>query len=113
LAVASTLPDPNRTQTENAMGLLGTKKPKNLPPSLPTFPDGATVTASFQTSLGTFKARLFVDQAPVTVGNFVGLATGQIPWTDPQTGQKVNRPLYDGTTFHRVIKDFMIQGGDP
>lgn len=95
------------------MGLFGDKKPKKLPPNLPTFEKGASVTATFETSAGIFKAKLFADQCPVTVGNFVGLAKGEIPWTDPATGEKVNRPLYDGTIFHRVIKDFMIQGGDP
>jgi peptidyl-prolyl cis-trans isomerase A (cyclophilin A) len=47
------------------------------------------------------------------VENFVGLATGTKEWTDSKTGQKVNRPLYSGTIFHRVIPNFMIQGGDP
>jgi len=47
------------------------------------------------------------------VKNFIGLATGTKEWTDPQTGQKTTRPLYDGTIFHRVIPSFMIQGGDP
>jgi peptidyl-prolyl cis-trans isomerase A (cyclophilin A) len=83
------------------------------PPRVTKFDAGKTVTATFSTSLGTFKAKLFADKCPVTVGNFVGLATGETPWTDPKTGEKVNRPLYDGTIFHRVIKDFMIQGGDP
>jgi FKBP-type peptidyl-prolyl cis-trans isomerase len=50
---------------------------------------------------------------PVTVANFVGLATGKKEWKDPKTGEMVTRPLYDGIKFHRVIKDFMIQGGDP
>ena len=83
------------------------------PPHITKFQPGQTVTATFQTTLGVFKAKLFADQCPVTVGNFVGLATGETPWTDPNTGAAANRPLYDGTIFHRVIKDFMIQGGDP
>lgn len=95
------------------MSLFGGKKPKKLPPELPSFSKGANVTATFDTTLGTFKAKLFADECPVTVGNFVGLATGQIPWVDPASGETVQRPLYDGTIFHRVIKDFMIQGGDP
>lgn len=83
------------------------------PPEYPTFPEGSTVTATFHTSAGNFACLLHADKAPVTVGNFVGLATGQTPWKDPVTGETVKKPLYDGTTFHRVIQDFMLQGGDP
>ncbi len=73
----------------------------------------ATVTATFVTSKGRFTCRLFEKEAPNTVANFIGLATGQKEWTDPQTGKKVKKPLYNGTVFHRVIPKFMIQGGDP
>jgi len=59
--------------------------------------------ATFDTTEGTFKVRLFADKAPKTVANFVDLATGT----------KTGKPFYDGTVFHRVIPDFMIQGGDP
>jgi len=69
--------------------------------------------AIFETNLGTFKIKLFKDKAPKTVENFVGLAEGTKEWTDPKTGQKVKKPFYDGLTFHRVIQDFMIQGGCP
>jgi peptidyl-prolyl cis-trans isomerase A (cyclophilin A) len=69
--------------------------------------------ATFKTSMGEVVVRLFEDKAPKTVENFVGLATGTTEWTDPRTGQKVKRPLYNGTIFHRVIPNFMIQGGDP
>jgi len=69
--------------------------------------------ATLETSLGTIKLRLFPKEAPKTVANFVGLATGAKEWTDPKTGQKVKRPLYDGTIFHRVIPEFMIQMGCP
>ena len=69
--------------------------------------------ATFKTSLGDIVVHLFEDKAPKTVENFVGLATGTKEWTDPKTGQKVKRPLYNGTIFHRVIPNFMIQGGDP
>jgi cyclophilin family peptidyl-prolyl cis-trans isomerase len=68
--------------------------------------------AIFETSAGTFKVRLFDDKAPNTVANFVGLATGTKPWTDPM-GKPANRPFYDGLIFHRVIDGFMIQGGCP
>jgi peptidyl-prolyl cis-trans isomerase A (cyclophilin A) len=69
--------------------------------------------AVFQTSAGNITVRLFEKDAPKTVANFVGLATGAKEWTDPRTGQKTTARLYDGTVFHRVIPDFMIQGGDP
>jgi peptidyl-prolyl cis-trans isomerase A (cyclophilin A) len=69
--------------------------------------------ATFQTSAGDIVVRLMPEKAPKTVENFLGLAEGTREWTDPKTGQKVKRPLYDGTVFHRVIPDFMIQGGDP
>lgn len=69
--------------------------------------------AKFKTSMGELVLRLFEDKAPKTVGNFVGLANGSKEWTDPKSRQPVKRPLYNGTIFHRVIPDFMIQGGDP
>jgi peptidyl-prolyl cis-trans isomerase A (cyclophilin A) len=70
-------------------------------------------TATFVTSEGTFKVTLMPDHAPVTVANFVELATGKKEWRDPRDRQQKTEPLYDGTIFHRVIPDFMIQGGDP
>lgn len=69
--------------------------------------------ATLKTSMGEIVVQLFDDKAPKTVANFVGLATGTKEWTDPKTGEKVKRPLYNGTIFHRVIPGFMIQGGDP
>lgn len=69
--------------------------------------------ATFDTSEGTFKARLYDDKAPKTVDNFVGLAEGSKEWTDPKTRQQVKRPFYDGLIFHRVIDGFMLQGGCP
>jgi len=69
--------------------------------------------ATLKTSLGVIVVRLYDDKAPKTVENFVGLASGTKEWTDPKTGEKVKRPLYNGTLFHRVIPGFMIQGGDP
>jgi len=71
------------------------------------------INAIFTTSEGSFTVRLFDQEAPNTVANFAGLAEGSKEWTDPKTGQKVKRPFYDGLVFHRVIADFMIQGGDP
>ncbi len=63
--------------------------------------------------MGDITLQLFEKEAPKTVANFVALASGRKEWTDPATKQKTTRPLYDGTTFHRVIPFFMIQGGDP
>ena len=69
--------------------------------------------ATLKTSMGDIVIHLFDDKAPKTVANFVGLATGTKEWIDPKSQQKVKRPLYNGTIFHRVIPGFMIQGGDP
>jgi peptidyl-prolyl cis-trans isomerase A (cyclophilin A) len=69
--------------------------------------------AVFNTSEGTFKIRLFDQEVPNTVANFVGLAEGTKEFTDPKTGQKATRPFYDGLAFHRVIDGFMLQGGCP
>jgi len=72
-----------------------------------------TTYATLHTNHGDIKVELFDNQAPKTVKNFVGLATGEIEWTNPATGQKTTDPLYDGVIFHRIIPQFMIQGGDP
>ena len=69
--------------------------------------------AAFSTSEGRIVCRLFPDKAPLTCENFIGLAEGTKEWRDPKTGQQVKRPFYDGLTFHRVIPNFMIQGGCP
>lgn len=71
------------------------------------------VYAELDTTQGKIKIKLFSDHAPKTVANFVGLSEGTKEFTDPKTGKKVKRPFYDGLIFHRVIPDFMIQGGDP
>jgi peptidyl-prolyl cis-trans isomerase A (cyclophilin A) len=71
------------------------------------------VYAHFDTSEGNFTIKLFEQDAPKTVENFVGLAEGAKEWTDPKTGKAGNGPYYDGIIFHRVIDGFMIQGGDP
>lgn len=69
---------------------------------------------TIKTNLGSMRVQLFPDKAKNTVANFVGLAEGTKPWTDPKTGQSVSgKPYYNDVIFHRVIKDFMIQGGDP
>jgi peptidyl-prolyl cis-trans isomerase A (cyclophilin A) len=71
------------------------------------------LTAHFTTSEGNFSVRLFEEEVPNTVANFVGLAEGTKEFTDPKGGQKTKRPYFDGLIFHRVIDGFMIQGGDP
>jgi peptidyl-prolyl cis-trans isomerase A (cyclophilin A) len=71
------------------------------------------VYATFDTSEGTIVVRLFEAEAPITVKNFIELAEGSREWTHPHTRAKSKTPLYNGTIFHRVIPDFMIQGGDP
>ena len=81
---------------------------QEAPPAVPTGP-----TAIFDTTMGRLTCKLFAKESPNTVDNFIGLATGTKAWTDPVTQQKVTgKPFYDGTTFHRVIPQFMIQGGD-
>lgn len=77
-------------------------------------PGNGPLTATIDTGLGTFHCELFTDKAPMTVANFVGLATGKKPWKNPNTGAvETGKPFYDGLIFHRVIPGFMIQGGDP
>src|SRR6516165_10026271 len=75
-------------------------------------PNGPTVV--MDTSMGRITCQFFQKQAPKAVANFIGLAQGTRGWTDPASKRPmVHKPLYDGTIFHRVIPDFMIQGGDP
>jgi peptidyl-prolyl cis-trans isomerase A (cyclophilin A) len=79
-----------------------------------TVQSGTQPTADIETSLGTIHCVLFPNKAPQSVANFIGLATGTKAWTNPKTGKmEKGVPLYNGTIFHRVIPDFMIQGGDP
>ena len=95
------------------------------PPAADSLPDAPTSnapvvlqptgpTAVLDTSMGRLTCKLFDKEAPQTVANFIGLANGTKDWTDSATHKKMhNKPLYDGTVFHRVIPEFMIQGGDP
>ncbi|MDD5066377.1 MAG: peptidylprolyl isomerase [bacterium] len=69
--------------------------------------------AIFNTSKGTIIVKMLEEKAPVTVNNFIGLAEGTKEWTDPKTGKKQKKPFFNGLIFHRVIKDFMVQGGCP
>jgi len=74
---------------------------------------GLPMFAIFETNKGNIKIKLFADKAPKTVENFVGLAEGTKKFTDPKTGKETTRAFYDGLIFHRVIPNFMIQGGCP
>jgi len=67
----------------------------------------------FETSMGDITCVLYEKDAPITVSNFIGLAAGKKAWMDPTTKEMSKSPLYDNTILHRVIPDFMIQGGDP
>lgn len=85
--------------------------PKTAPRSAP---GKQPPTAVIHTTAGDMKCTLFPDKDPKAVANFIGLAKGTKAWKDPNTGKEVHgKPLYDGTTFHRTIPDFMIQAGDP
>ncbi len=99
-----------------------TKAPPAKLESKDVTPDNASTTpgtaenpiATIQTTQGNFRCVLFRDETPLTVDNFIGLALGTKDWTDPVTGLKKHHvPLYTATIFHRVIPNFMIQGGDP
>jgi cyclophilin family peptidyl-prolyl cis-trans isomerase len=74
--------------------------------------EGALI-ATLETTEGAIHCRLFEERTPITVANFVGLARGRQTWLDPETGERVRRPFYDGLPFHRVIPGFMIQAGSP
>src|SRR6266513_2605703 len=86
---------------------------KSQAPALPpvTLPTEPGLFAVIYASIGYVVCRLFDIYAPKTVANFLGLASGTKAWTDPATGATKHTPLYSGTTFHRVIPGFMIQGG--
>jgi peptidyl-prolyl cis-trans isomerase A (cyclophilin A) len=88
-----------------------TKKPATK--KTDTSKKGTPMFAIFETNKGNIKIKLFADKAPKTVENFVGLAEGTKKFTDPKTGKETTRAFYDGLIFHRVIPNFMIQGGCP
>lgn len=83
-----------------------------LKQALKGLPGKGKLTATLKTSMGDLKCKLYDDKAPFTVANFVGLARGKRPFWHAMKRQWVSEPLFDGTTFHRVIPGFMIQGGD-
>lgn len=86
---------------------------KTFPAPSELVPGTGALIATVTTNLGVFKIRLFEEVAPNTVANFVGLSTGQLPWTDPTTGEDGEGALYKDVIFHRIVPDFVIQGGDP
>ena len=108
-----------------ALAQQSTATPPAQKPAVDDLPDAPTATAAvltvpngptvvMDTSMGRITCQFFQRQAPNAVANFIGLATGAKDWTDPKTHKvQHHKPLYDGTTFHRVIPEFMIQGGDP
>jgi peptidyl-prolyl cis-trans isomerase A (cyclophilin A) len=89
-------------------GLAAGARADDLPPGTPN-----GLYAIFNTSKGVFVAKLYEKYTPIAVSNFVGLATGTKAWKDPVTGKMIHRPMYDNITFHRVLRDEMIQSGDP
>ena len=100
------------SQTKPAANSAPMKKPATA--AKPATATPARPTAIIQTTAGKLTCTLFPDVAPIGVGNFIGLAQGTKDWTNPIShAKKHGVPLYDGTIFHRVIPDFMIQGGDP
>jgi peptidyl-prolyl cis-trans isomerase A (cyclophilin A) len=105
-APAQSTPDAPSAPAQELPDSPGAQTPAQVEPTGPT--------AVMDTSMGRITCRLFDQQAPQTVANFIGLADGTKDWTDPATHDKEHgKPLYDGTTFHRVIPGFMAQGGDP
>ena len=110
--------------TACALSIAGFAQQSN-PPAQEPLPDAPQATAAasivpngptvvMDTSMGRITCQFFQKEAPKTVANFIALAQGTRDWTDPTTKKVMHhKPLYDGTIFHRVIPDFMIQGGDP
>ena len=94
-------------------GMIGQSSSQSSAAAKPATP-AARPTAIIETTAGKMTCTLYPDKAPIGVANFIGLATGTKDWKNPMSGATVHgKPLYDGTIFHRVIPDFMIQGGDP
>jgi peptidyl-prolyl cis-trans isomerase A (cyclophilin A) len=107
-AIPATAVPPANAPSSDALPDAPSTIAHELPPATPTGP-----TVLFDTTMGRLTCKLFDKEAPLTTANFIGLATGTKTWTDPVTLKEVsNQPFYNGTTFHRVIPGFMIQGGD-
>ena len=88
-------------------------KAEDLPGYIADLAGDGPLMATFDTSMGTIHCTLYEKEAPMTVANFVGLARGLKAYTDPNTNAKTRKPFFDGLKFHRVIPNFMVQGGDP
>ena len=88
-----------------------TARAKTTAPAKPALEPG--LYATLTTSMGPITFKLYEKESPITVQNFVDLATGKKEFTDPETKQRIKKPFYNGLLFHRVIPNFMIQGGDP
>lgn len=98
-------------QTKTSSEKTAAASPTATPVATPAVPNPRV---TFHTTAGDLNCELFKDRSPLTVDNFIGLATGSKEWKDPRDGKtKKGAPLYNGTIFHRVIPNFMIQGGDP
>ena len=113
-AIAKTAPKP----AANKAAATPSGGPKDVDPAIAEATkgiagSGTDLLATFQTNQGTLHCHLFYREAPKTAANFAGLATGNKSFKDPATGQNTKRRFYDGLVFHRVIPNFMIQGGDP
>jgi peptidyl-prolyl cis-trans isomerase A (cyclophilin A) len=103
-----------RTTSKAKAGAPAAKPAQSSPTATTPAKPGEPPTVIFDTSMGQMSCVLFPDKAPKTVANFIGLANGTKTWTNPMTGQiNKGKSLYEGTIFHRVIPNFMIQGGDP
>src|SRR6266702_5135693 len=110
LSVAASAQTSTTTKTTTTHKSTTAKKSSTAAPTTPAGPPKAII----HTSMGDIHCTLMPDKAPIGVKNFIGLATGKKDWTDPKSGVvKHGVALYDGTLFHRVIPEFMIQGGDP
>jgi peptidyl-prolyl cis-trans isomerase A (cyclophilin A) len=114
-ALSLTAPSPGAQTTPSKSRTPAKAPAKPAQPALPAvdLPAEPGLYAVIYTSMGNIVCRLYDKSAPKTVENFRGLATGTKPWKDFKTGRMRHTPLYSGTTFHRVIPGFMIQGGDP
>ena len=106
--------DPPVVGTKLAMDTVRPPEASDLAEYLKGVPGKGKLRATIDTTMGAFHCELYEKETPMTVANFVGLATGQKPWTNPNTNAvEKGKPLYNGIIFHRVISGFMIQGGDP
>lgn len=107
---AAAAADSSGEAPEGTLPAVGSETPEQI---LGAIAGEGPLHATFVTSFGEIRCRLFEDEVPITVANFVGLATGTKTYLDPATNEPRRSNFYDGLIFHRVIPNFMIQGGDP